>query len=276
MKTKRFSSDGGDCGLAVSAPIYAPIYASLPSPLPLPIPTPIPAAVSDPTFAVEAAAVVFDMDGLLLDTEVLALAATQTAATQLGIELPHAVCHLMIGVPLDGSRRLLCERYGLDFPVDRLFAAAARELEAQVEAGMLRVKPGVVALLDVLDRSGIPKAVATSSARAKAMRHLSAAGLANRFSTIVTRDDVLRGKPHPDLFLSASHQLGIAPAACLALEDSYNGVRAAHAAGMPVVMVPDLLPPTVEMRRLCVGVAADLHEVAAVLGKSGRLSAALR
>lgn len=231
------------------------------------------AAVSDRAFAVHPTAIVFDMDGLLLDTEVLALAATQTAATRLGIELPHAVCHLMIGVPVDGCRRLLCERYGLDFPADRLFAAAARELEARVEAGMLRVKPGVVTLLDVLDRNGIPKAVATSSARAKALRHLGAAGLVGRFNTIVTRDDVRRGKPYPDLFLSASQRLGVEPAACLALEDSYNGVRAAHAAGMPVVMVPDLLPPTLDMRRLCVGVASDLREVAALLAGNARFSA---
>jgi beta-phosphoglucomutase-like phosphatase (HAD superfamily) len=81
---------------------------------------------------------------------------------------------------------------------------------------------------------------------------------------------VSRGKPNPDLYLHAARALGIAPARCLALEDSYNGVRAAHAAGMTVVMVPDLLPPTDEMRSLCRAIVPDLHDVAAALARTDR------
>ena len=206
-------------------------------------------------------ALVFDMDGLLLDTERLALHALQQAGAEVGLEMPESLCRAMIGVAADRSRVLVLERHGASAPADLLFAAATRHLLAAIDGGLLRVKPGVVELLAAAERAGLPRAVATSSSRSKAQHHLRAAGIADRFDAVVTRDDVAQGKPHPDLFLAAARALGIAPARCLALEDSYNGVRAAHAAGMPVIMVPDLLPATDEMRRLCRAIASDLHEV---------------
>jgi hypothetical protein len=116
-------------------------------------------------------------------------------------------------------------------------------------------------VLDYLDRENLPRALATSSSRDKALHHLDAAGIAERFDTIVTRDDVARGKPFPDLYEQAARRLRLPPRHCLALEDSYNGVRAAASAGVPVIMVPDLLPPTAEMQQLCVAVLHDLHAV---------------
>ena len=211
-------------------------------------------------------AVVFDMDGLLLDTEVLARRALRLAGEELGIDIPETLSEAMIGVPLDGCRVLLVEHHGESVPAEPLFAASARHLLAQIRAGELRVKPGVVEVLDRVRELGLPLAVATSSARQKAHDHLRAAGLDERFDAIVTRDDVHRGKPSPDLYLHAAKALRVAPRRCLALEDSYNGVRAAHAAGMTVVMVPDLLPPTAEMRELCHAIVSDLHVVAAALG----------
>ncbi|HEX2543077.1 MAG TPA: HAD family phosphatase [Caldimonas sp.] len=214
-------------------------------------------------------AIVFDMDGLLLDTEVLARRALLLAGAELGLDIPDVLSHAMIGVPADGCRVLLIEHHGESVPADRLFAASARHLEAQIAAGELRVKPGVAEVLDAAEQRGLARAVATSSAREKAWRHLRAAGLDARFDRIVTRDDVARGKPHPDLYLHAAAALGVEPARCLALEDSYNGVRAAHAAGMAVVMVPDLLPATEEMVRLCKAIVPDLHDVALVLAATG-------
>ena len=212
-------------------------------------------------------AVVFDMDGLLLDTESLARRAILLAGQDFGLGLTQDFCALLIGVPADGNRRLLLEHYGQDAPADALFAAAGRHLEALIEGGALRLKPGVMELLDQLDSAGIAHVVATSSARGKALGHLQRAGIVQRFRAIVTRDDVARGKPHPDLFLEAARALGTPPGRCLALEDSYNGVRAAHAAGMPVIMVPDLLAPTDEMRGKCLAILDDLHAVGAMLRK---------
>ncbi|HZF78033.1 MAG TPA: HAD family phosphatase [Acetobacteraceae bacterium] len=210
-------------------------------------------------------AVVFDMDGLLLDTESLAFRAMAAVGAARGVEVDEAFFHTLVGIPADASRSLVEMRFGHLLPTDLFLAEAAAHMEALAGAGELHLKPGVAELLDTLDARGLARAVATSSGRAKAERHLGHTGILRRFDAVVTRDDVARGKPHPDLFLAAAAQLGRAPARCLALEDSHNGVRAAHAAGMPVAMVPDLLPATAEMRALCVAVLPNLHGAAALL-----------
>ncbi len=210
-------------------------------------------------------AVIFDMDGLLVDTESLAMRGLAAAAAGMGFEAPESLCHAMIGVPADQCRLLVLERFGPDFAADRFLADASRQTELLIKAGLLKVKPGVPELLDRIDALGLPKAVATSSSRAKADLHLRSAGILDRFEVIVTRDDVERGKPHPDLFLRAAREIGRTPERCLVLEDSYNGVRAACAAGARVIMVPDLLPPTEEMRTRCAMILPDLHAVLPLL-----------
>jgi HAD superfamily hydrolase (TIGR01509 family) len=210
-------------------------------------------------------ALVFDMDGLLLNTERLARNGLRLAATELGLEADEALFAAMIGVPADGCRLLLFDRYGDAVSPDAFFAASERQLHAQIDAGEMRLQPGAQALLDALRQAGVSRALATSSAREKAMHQLRRAGVADCFDAIVTRDDVARGKPYPDLFLQAAQRLQTAPKHCLALEDSYNGVRAAHAAGMPVLMVPDLLGATAEMHDKSLAVASDLHEVLRLL-----------
>jgi HAD superfamily hydrolase (TIGR01509 family) len=212
--------------------------------------------------------VVFDMDGLLLNTELLAREGLRLAGSEVGLPMTEVFCQSLIGVPADGCRQLLLEYFGNEAPADLFFAAATRHLHVQIDQGLMRLKTGVPELLDYLDRMALPRALATSSARMKAHHHLEAVGIATRFDAIVTRDDVARGKPFPDLYLQAARELGFRPRDCVALEDSYNGVRAAAAAGMPVLMIPDLLPPTPEMERLCTAVHPDLHGVIAWLERS--------
>ena len=222
-------------------------------------------------------AVVFDMDGLLLNTERLAREAMRRTVRELGIEEDEVLSAAMIGVPVDGCSRLLIARYGAALLPDAFFAASARHLHAQIEAGEMRLQPGALELLEALRQARFPRALATSSARQKAMHHLQRAGIANCFDAIVTRDDVARGKPYPDLFLHAALRLETAPQQCLALEDSYNGVRAAHAACMPVMMVPDLLSATQEMHDKSVAVVSNLHQVRRLmadhLARAARLAA---
>ncbi|CAM3615926.1 hypothetical protein BOSP111201_16130 [Bordetella sputigena] len=213
--------------------------------------------------------VIFDMDGLLLNTETLAVRALVSAGEEFGIDTPRDFCESLIGMPADDCRRLLLDRYGADAPADALFASATRHLHIMIDAGLLELRPGAEALLRHLDQRGLPRAVATSSSREKTMHHLTAARVLDRFDAVVTRDDVARGKPHPDLYLRAADTLGLAPARCLALEDSYNGVRAAHAAEVAVVMVPDVLAPTDEMRALCMHILPDLRQVIPLLRHRG-------
>ena len=206
------------------------------------------------------AAVVFDMDGLIFDTETLYQEAFLAAATIGGHDLPTEVIQRTIGVPWVQSRVLLLEQMGSDFPIDQYFAQMIRHFEL-LAATQLRLKPGVVELLDFLDQLDIPRCIATSSAHSTVQSDLSAHGLADRFHAVIGHGDYVVSKPSPDPFLTAAKRLGVDPALCLALEDSHNGVRSASAAGMMTVMVPDLIPATEEIRALCTLVVDDLHAV---------------
>jgi HAD superfamily hydrolase (TIGR01509 family) len=132
------------------------------------------------------------------------------------------------------------------------------------------VKPGAATLVAYLAREGVPVAVATSANRRTAERHLDGSGLRAQLPLVFTRDDVDHPKPDPAVFLKAAAGLGMAPENCLAVEDSFTGIMAAHAAGTMVVMVPDIVPPTPEIAALCCRVTGDLHEVQAIIAAQWR------
>ena len=205
-------------------------------------------------------AVVFDMDGLLIDSEAIYRDALMGAAVALGKPLPVSVFHSLIGAPITQNRERLLDHFGPDFDVEALLVDASHRFHDEVDYENI-LKAGVTELLDRLEALAIPRAIATSSPHDAVDRHLGPSGLKARFQAVIARGDYPRGKPNPDPFLAAAAALGVDPRACLALEDSYNGVRAAHAAGMMTIMVPDLLEPTDEMHEKCVTVAASLHRV---------------
>ena len=209
-------------------------------------------------------AVVFDMDGLLVDSERVFRDSMMAVAKRSGREMPMDVFLSMVGAPREQNRRVALAHFGEAFDVDGWWAEVTQHAHAQFEVDLV-LKAGVLELLDLLDARRIPRAIATSSGRDSVFRQLKPHFLLDRFGAIVAAGDYARGKPAPDPFLVAAERLGVAPADCLALEDSHNGVRAAHAAGMMTVMVPDLLPATEEMRALCIHVAETLHEVSAAL-----------
>ena len=144
-----------------------------------------------------------------------------------------------------------------------------RDLPRLVADAGICLKAGVVELLDHLDVLALPRAICTGSGPHEVRKHMGEHGLLERFHVIVARGDYVRGKPEPEPFLLTAQRLGIDPVDCLVLEDSYNGVRAASAAGMMTVMVPDLLHASDEMQGLCVRVADSLHEVRDLLGAVG-------
>jgi HAD superfamily hydrolase (TIGR01509 family) len=210
------------------------------------------------------AAVVFDMDGLLFDTETLYLEAIMEAAAQSGHTMTPAVFRHTIGSPWELNRVVLLAHFGSTFPVDEFRDAWLHQFEL-LAATRLALKPGAIELLDTLDELRLPRAIATSSLPHYVRHHLAAHDLAGRFHAIVAQGDYASGKPAPDPFLKAAERLGVEPRSCLALEDSFNGVRSASSAGMMTVMVPDLLEPTDEIRALCTFVARDLLEVRGLL-----------
>ena len=205
------------------------------------------------------AAVVFDMDGLLFDSERLYAQSILTAAREVGCAMSHDVFQL-VGRSREVNHRFLLDHYGADYPLQALIATWGRHFQALAAAG-LPLKPGAAELLNLLDELGLPRAIATSNTHASVHRNLTALRLADRFHAIVGHGDYTSGKPSPDPFLKAAERLGVAPALCLALEDSHNGIRSASAAGMMAVMVPDLIAPTDEIHGLCTLVVDDLHAV---------------
>lgn len=209
-------------------------------------------------------AVVFDMDGLIFDTETIYRDAMVATAIRLGFEMSDSLFLSMVGLPADASRELLINHYGKDFSVDTFWTEAAQDFQRLTECRTY-LKTGVIELLHALEATGLRCAIATSSSHSSVQRHLAAHDIANRFHFVVAQGDYRLGKPNPDPFLRAAAMLQTAPEHCLALEDSYNGVRAAAAAGMMTVMVPDLIQPTDDIRSLCIRVARDLHEVRKLL-----------
>lgn len=209
------------------------------------------------------AAVIFDMDGVLLDTERLYKQAAFVAAEAMGFEMTEEIHLKTVGVPGDIAGLIVQDGLGASFDYAD-FDLRWRQWMHEALSHHVPLKPGVVDLVKALKAGGMPFAIATSTQRDPAERHLRDAGIREHFEVLVTRDDVTNGKPHPEPFLTAAARLGVDPADCLAVEDSHNGIRAAHAAGMQVIMVPDLLDPTEEITALTIAVMAHLDEIRAV------------
>ena len=207
-------------------------------------------------------AVVFDMDGLLIDSEsVYRDSMMHVARDRFGRDLPLAVFLRMVGLPGPAWHEVAIGHFGADFPIAAFNEAVWEHARGVQKRDGVKLKTGVIELLDWLDAHDVPRAVATSSGHPSVKSHLDHHGIFERFQAVVAAGDYPRGKPHPDPFLTAAKRLDADPEFCVALEDSHNGVRAAQAAGMMTIMVPDLLEATAEMISLCITVAPDLHFV---------------
>ncbi len=210
-------------------------------------------------------AVILDMDGLMFDTERLARDAWRCAMAEHGYALADEAYLTAVGRTVEGACSVFVDALGPDVPIAEIEAAKARYLRDMLEPGP-PLKPGLLTFLDGLDALRLPLAVASATARAEVERRLASVGLLDRFGAVVGGDEVASGKPAPDLFLLAAERLAARPADCVVFEDSEAGVHAAAAAGMAVVVVPDLVEPSPSARAVARAVVPSLAEALEVFG----------
>lgn len=210
-------------------------------------------------------AVVFDMDGLMVDTESIYQRAWYDAAHNFGYHLSGSTLRATTGRRLEDCYKILRSAVDDAFPMAAFLELWPRLWHERVNTHGVPQKPGLIALLDLLDTHQIPKAVATSTEYPEAVFTLEKAGLAERFSLIISGDQITNGKPAPDIFLRAADRLGVAPQACLALEDSEAGVLAATSAGMVTIMVPEIEQIAPEVIERAYRVFPSLHEAKQVV-----------
>lgn len=203
--------------------------------------------------------VIFDMDGLLFDTEVIALRCWGEAAETLGLDGWEELYPQCIGITQPKTRTLWVEHWGEENAA-RFGKEILAVYDRQYAGRPVPQKAGAAEILSALCAAGLPLAVASSTPEARVRQHLTEAGFLERFTAIVGGDRLERSKPAPDIFLLAGKALSLPPERCFVLEDSFNGIRAAHAAGMHPIMVPDLLQPTEEIAALAEAIVKDLHE----------------
>jgi len=187
--------------------------------------------------------VIFDVDGLLFDTEAMYIKAWVPVGESMGVPITAEVARSTVGHSAKATEAIFQEHYGMDFTLERSIPLVRQWITDYVAAHGLEVKPGVRELTALLRTLSIPMAIGSSNIQRNVQMYLEEAKLASYFDTIVTADLVERAKPAPDIFLKAAENLGLAPAQCLVFEDSPIGVEAAHMAGCNVIVVPDLLPP---------------------------------
>jgi HAD superfamily hydrolase (TIGR01509 family) len=206
-------------------------------------------------------AVVFDLDGTLIDSESLVHESYMAAADRHRVPFTDEQFMSLVGRHRQYSEAKMREYFGADFPLEKFYATVS----AHVGDRAAPLKPGVVELLDHLDAASLPYALATSSGPPWVARHFRAHGIGERFRQVVTRDDVTHGKPHPEPYLKASTALGYSPHDVLGVEDSPTGLRSAHAAGLMAVLVPDLIQPDEEARGHALHVVKSLDDVREML-----------
>lgn len=205
-------------------------------------------------------AVVFDMDGLMLDTEPLYKTAWQQALTELGHELDDASYLRFVGRSTEDCENDLARQLGAKFPLETFRSRWPTLWRACAHENGIATKPGLHEFIHFVQSEHLPIALATSSNSAFTEFSLGRADLQGTFDVVVTGDQVAQPKPAPDIYIEAARRLGVNPRHCLALEDSDAGILAASRAGMVSLLIPDLREPAEEAVRAAFRVLSSLHE----------------
>ncbi|MBR1866405.1 MAG: HAD family phosphatase [Lachnospiraceae bacterium] len=208
-------------------------------------------------------AVVFDMDGVIFDSEKLYRKHWMITGSEYGIpeEKMRMLCDQIAGATKEHNAQLMKSHFGEDFDYDRFRERTMTRMDAEIREHGVELKPGVREIFRYLKEHGYKMALATSTQKERAQRNLNHAGIIDVFDAILYGGMVERGKPAPDIYRKACEALGVEPAEAVGIEDSRNGVRASAAAGLYTIMVVDLIEPTEEIRALADHVCDSLFEV---------------
>ena len=209
--------------------------------------------------------IIFDMDGLLFDTERVTLNAWNRALADYGYTPDDYVYLDTLGLTRRDSQAIFTKFYGPDLPFQQLHTREKQYVEEYLAEHGMPTKPGLVELLNFLEKLSLKKAVASSAERDSIIKRLNSSNLMARFDKVVGGDEVQKGKPAPDIFLAAANRLNVPAKQCIVLEDSEVGVQAAHRAGMAPIMIPDLKPPTEKSILAAYKILPSLHELKSFL-----------
>ncbi|MBI9017688.1 MAG: HAD family phosphatase [Phycisphaerae bacterium] len=210
-------------------------------------------------------AVIFDMDGLIMDSERVARLCWQRAANDMGYHIDDITFDNMTGANAHGVSLVLFDALGADLDYQNLKSTASSYIFDYVDNPGIPIKSGFAELMEFIKANDIPCALATSTYRQMAIYKLKASDIVDDFDAIICGDQVEKSKPAPDIFLKAASMLAIDPQDCIVLEDSANGIKAAKAAGMKAIMIPDLVKPTDEIMALTDMILTNLKEVIELL-----------
>jgi HAD superfamily hydrolase (TIGR01509 family) len=203
---------------------------------------------------------VFDMDGLMIDTEKLYLLYWKKAAADFGYDMKDEHVYAIRSLARKYSIPMLKSFFGEDFPTEEVRARRTELINAHIEKNGIDLKKGLFELLNWLNDHGVKLAVATATPRERATLYLRKINALDLFDTVVCGDMIANGKPDPDIYLTAARELDLPPEQCAAFEDSPNGIKAAHAAGCHAIMIPDMTPPDDEITPLLSAVYPDLAQ----------------
>lgn len=205
--------------------------------------------------------VIFDMDGLMLDTEKISFMNWQQVAVKYGYNIDEEVFKMIVGTNAQRIRDTFLKLFGEEFPFDHIIAEKHNLFDTYVDKHGVEVKEGLYELLEYLDKIPVKKAVATSTRREGAVKLLTMTNIIQHFDCIVCGDEIKKSKPNPEIFQKAAEKLQCHSSNCLVLEDSEAGIRAAYDAGMYSIVVPDMKEPSEEIEKLAFRKFKNLLEV---------------
>ncbi|GMQ59722.1 HAD family hydrolase [Vallitalea sediminicola] len=205
--------------------------------------------------------IIFDMDGLMLDTECIALESWERAGKDLGYVISRELMMKAVGRTLVDTRKLLVNNLGDDFPFEEVRKVRIDYTKEFMSLNGVPMKEGLLEFLEYCKTREIPTAVATSTNRSDALELLEKVDIVDYFNTIVCGDEIEKGKPEPDIFLMASKKLGVNPEKCIVLEDSENGILAATRANMIPIWIPDIIAESDIARENARYICNSLNEV---------------